>query len=210
MFGKMIYYDEKTVADYYSYATRKIYSRLQNQSQESGINASLNVLSASAGVSKSNTSTYQMTTSLLLECKNFEKELVDRDDYLDFTTHDEFDIDSAERGTIIKFIGFIDIPEQFDMVQTLDRFKPFLMESINKQDWEEQNKNIAQTLFNGAGSFSIPLIFELAERTLCAKIKKENLLVSYDEIEEITEDEVTVLARISSGVITPENAIMIH
>ena len=90
------------------------------------------------------------------------------------------------------------------MVQTLDRFKPFLMESINKQDWEEQNKNIAQTLFNGAGSFSIPLIFELAERTLCAKIKKENLLVSYDEIEEITEDEVTVLARISSGVITPE------
>lgn len=201
MFGKMIYYDDKTVAEYYSYATGKPYNRLQNQSQENGLNAHLDILSASAGVSKNSTLSYQTTSSLLLECENFERLLAKREDFLDFTTHDEFDLDTANRGTIIKFTGYIEIPEQFDMVQIIDRFKPVLASSIDQQDWEQQNKGIAQAIFEGTDSFSIPLVFELEGRILCAKVKKDHLLVSYDDIEELTTDEVTVLGRLASGII---------
>ncbi len=39
---------------------------------------------------------------------------------------------------------------------------------------------------------------------LCGKAKKENLLIPYEEAEEYAEETVTVLARLSSAVISPD------
>lgn len=37
---------------------------------------------------------------------------------------------TMSRGTIIKFDGYIKVPEEFDYTQTIDRFKPLLVASI--------------------------------------------------------------------------------
>lgn len=50
-----------------------------------------------------------------------------RDDFFDFTQSEDYDLTTMSRGTIIKFDGYIKVPEEFDYTQTIDRFKPLLV-----------------------------------------------------------------------------------
>lgn len=47
---------------------------------------------------------------------------------------------TMNRGTIIKFDGYIKVPEEFDYTQTIDRFKPLLVASLvsDSMDKSEQ------------------------------------------------------------------------
>lgn len=202
MFGKMIYYDAKAIREYYALALGENHAVIDNYSKESGVDAKVDASIISVGVKNNKVANYQMANSLLLECSKFEKAISDRDDYLDFTTSDQYDVGTASRGYIIKFEGLMEVPEQFDLIQLLDRFGPFLDSSIEASNVEEKNKDIVRALFNGNDSFTIPLILDLDDFVLCGKVKKENLLISYDEMEEYADEAVTVLARLSSAVIS--------
>ena len=59
--------------------------------------------------------------SLLYNCDEFEKLLSGRDDYFDFTQSSDFDLMTMSRGVIIKFDGYIKVPGEFDLTQTIDK-----------------------------------------------------------------------------------------
>ena len=204
MFGKMIYYDAKAIKEYAAIATGKNQTVPEKHSKEKGIDAQIDVPLVTVGVKNNTVTNYLTTNSLLLECSQFEKLLYGLDDYMDFTMLDDYDITTANRGTIIKFEGFIEIPEQFDLIQIFDRFSSLLDVSIDAAKIDGQSKEIVRAIFDGKNSFTIPMVTDIDGQILCAKAQKENLLLPYEELEELVDESVTILARLSSIMIPAE------
>ena len=204
MFGKIIYYDKKTVDEYKSLINgqRQVEIDQVEVSNATGASMDLKVLNADKKASKSYIA--KIMNSLLFECDEFEKMLADREDYFDFTQGD-FDLSTILPRSIIKINGFIEIPEQFDLMQMVDKFKPFLMGSIDFEGQADQSGAKAmKMIFENAKATKIPVIVdEASELSLCAKLNSNNLIMEYEEFDEYLDNELTILARVSSGIVEP-------
>lgn len=206
MFGKIMYYDKRTIDEYSAIMNGKPTLEIGEYkvSNDKGISANLKLVSGDAKASKEYTA--KVIESILYDCAEFEKRLLERDDYFDFTRSSNYDISTIERGCIVKFDSFGYIPEGFDMLQLIDRFKPLLMGSLNTNDMDATGAEALKAFLGAAKATKIPLVFELDEGLLVAKINQENLTCDFEEIEEFEEQQITVLARISSSIIQPSKA----
>lgn len=96
--------------------------------------------------------------------------LIGRDDYFDFTISSDYDITTVPNRSIIKMDGYIEIPEDFDMMKVIDAFKPFILNMNQFQDMEEASRMALQTFFGSANAAKIPLVFEGEDTLFCSKI----------------------------------------
>lgn len=201
MFGKIVYYDKKAVAEYKSIVSGKPNLEIEEYdvSNDKGINADLKLVSADVKASKSYKAKVQ--ESDLYDCDQFEKMLIGRDDYFDFTVSADYDILTVPNRSIIKMDGVIEVPEDFDMVKMIDAFKPLIMNLDQFQDMEETSKLALQTFLGAANATKIPLVFEGEDTLFCSKVIQDNMLISYEELSEMDEN-VTVLARVTSSFIS--------
>ena len=197
MFGKIVYYDKKAVAEYKTVISGKPNLEIDEYdvTNDKGISADLRLVSADVKAAKSYKAKVQ--ESDLFDCDQFEKMLTGRDDYFDFTVSADFDISTVPSRSIIKMDGYIEIPEDFDMVKVIDAFKPYLMQMGELQNMEETSKMALQTFLGSANAAKIPLVFEGENTLFCSKIFQENMTISYEELAEI-DDSVTILARVIS------------
>lgn len=131
--------------------------------------------------------------------------LVGRDDYFDFTVSADYDIATVPSRSIVKMDGSLSIPEEFDLLKVIDLFKPWLMNSDEMLDMEETSRMAIQTFLGSAQATKIPLIFECEGGLLCTKLLQNNLLIDYEELTEL-EDDVTILARITSNIVDKNKA----
>lgn len=205
MFGKLVYYDKKAVSEYKSIISGKPNLEIESYdvTNDKGINADLRLVSADVKASKSYTAKVQ--ESSLFDCDQFEKMLAGRDDFFDFTTSSDYDILTVPNRSIIKMDGYIEVPEDFDMVKVIEAFKPYLMQSDQIQWMEEKSKMALQTFLGSASATKIPLVFEGEDTLFCSKILQDNVVVSYEELSEIEED-VNILARVTSSFISNKKA----
>ena len=203
MFGEIVYYDKNKIDEYKSIITGKKNVEISEYqvSNDKGMNLDLKVIGADAKANK--TYTAKIKESLLYECQEFEKLLFGRDDYFDFSISGDYDIESVPRGYIIKIDAFINIPENFDLMKTIDQFKPFLLNFFDEED--RDNSKILKNFFGSAKATKIPLLIDFDEYLLCSKIKEDNLLIQYEEIEELEGTEITILARCSSSHFTKQS-----
>lgn len=198
MFGKVIYFDEIKINEYKSALLGKNSVKI-NQievSDDKGIGVNIPIANGSIKDNKSYTAEIQ--NSLLLACNEFESVLSEKQvDYSDFTISEQYDISTTPRGYIIKFNGILEIPEGFDISETLHKYKRFLL------DESEEFSAIIE-----GKSPSIPLLVELDNNLLCSKIDIEKLNIDYVELEDYENIEVTILARmVSSNKISKKKAI---
>ncbi len=170
MFGKIIYYDKKAVAEYKTVISGKPNLEIEEYdvSNDKGIIADLKLVSADVKASKSYKAKVQ--ESDLYDCDLFEKMLIGRDDYFDFTISSDYDITTVPNRSIIKMDGYIEIPEDFDMMKVIDAFKPFILNMNQFQDMEEASRMALQTFFGSANAAKIPLVFEGEDTLFCSKI----------------------------------------
>ena len=197
IFGNVIYYDDKKISDYSSIILGNHDLKVNNyefQSQNSGI---LDLKYIVAGLKGSKKYTAEVKESILYNCKRFESLLRDRDDFFDFTI-ESFDIKTIGRSNIVKFNGLINVPEEFDMTQTIQKFKPLLMDSISTDFQNETEKKLFQTFFE-SNDTKIPVIIELGDYKACSKLNSSNMLIEYEELEEFEELETTIIARTLSA-----------
>lgn len=201
MFGKIIYYDKKAVAEYKSVISGKPNLEIEEYdvSNDKGIIADLKLVSADVKASKSYKAKVQ--ESDLYDCDLFEKMLIGRDDYFDFTISSDYDITTVPNRSIIKMDGYIEIPEDFDMMKVIDAFKPFILNMNQFQDMEEASRMALQTFLGSANAAKIPLVFEGEDTLFCSKIFQENMTISYEELSEIDEN-ITILARVTSQFVS--------
>lgn len=199
MFGKILYYDKKTVDEYMSIidGNKIVNVESYDVSNDKGIKADLKVISADSKASKSYTAKVQ--ESIIYDCYEFEKKLTGRDDYFDVSSSDDYDIATVPRGYIMKIDGIVSIPEQFDMVKLIDQFKPLIMPSITAGEEDQTTSDLLKALFTDAKATKIPVVIETENDLLCGKLKAENLMVDYSELEECEDSEVTVLVRSASN-----------
>lgn len=91
MFGRMMYYDKKTVDEYKSIIKGQRHLQVEEYevSNDKGASLDLKALSADAKASKKYVA--KVVESLLYDCDEFEKMLSGREDYFDFTQSSGFD-----------------------------------------------------------------------------------------------------------------------
>lgn len=140
----------------------------------------------------------EVKESLLYNCVAFEKLLNGREDFADFTESSEWDINTIGRGFIIRFNGYMMVPEEFDITQTIQRFKPMLMDSIANDSMDETEKMAFKSFFEVSDA-KIPVFIDIGASLICSKLIANNMLVAYEELEEYEDLEVTVIARVNTS-----------
>lgn len=201
MFGKLIYYDKKTINEYKSLITGKKQVQVSEYEVARGKGIGLDFSAIKADVSADKKYTAIISESDLYDCNEFEKLLVSRegDDYFDFTESDDYDIYSVPKGSIIKIEANISIPENFDIMQLVEQFKPFLMSYVQSDTTDSNERAALETVFSEAKATKIPVEVDSADDILlCTKLPKDNLLIDIQEFVD-TDEEVTILARVSSN-----------
>lgn len=206
MFGKIIYYDKKTIEEYKAIINGKKPLEIEEYEVSNDRGAGFDIKAISADTKATKKYTAKVIESILYDCAEFEEMLSGRDDYFDFTQSSEFDMSTIQRGSIVKFDTYIEIPEGFDMMQLMDCFKPLVMHSIDTDGMDENGKEALKAYLGNAKATKIPLVMDNDEYLLSAKINQDKLISDYEELEEFEDEQVTVLGRIASGIIREEKA----
>ena len=85
-------------------------------------------------------------------------------------------------------------------MQLIDKLNPLFMESIDNNSMGKTEKDTIKYFFENVKATKIPVVVEAEDGLLCSKIHQDNLVSSYEEFEEMDE-EVIILARVSSGIV---------
>lgn len=140
------------------------------------------------------------TVNYLLECDNFEKLLQERDDYIDFAdVNQEITPKNVRISSIIRAVGEIYVPEEFDLVQLIHEYKSYFLKEMEYENYDEQE--LVKNVFNNA-KIKIPIFCELGKN--CGywmgvgKVSQDDLLIGYNELEDYEGKEVTILAKLES------------
>lgn len=198
MFGNIIYFDKKKIDEYKAVikGQKNVEVDEYEVSNDKGLQLGLKGLGADLKASKSYTAKVQ--ESLLYECDEFEKLLDGRDDYFDFTQSSDYDLSTISRGSIIKIDAYIEVPEAFDYTQTIDKFKPMLLEAMVDGGMEKSEQRTVE-LFMETSDTKVPIVVDFNDERMCSKLVSKNMLIKYEDMEEYEELEVTIIARITSG-----------
>lgn len=203
IFGNVIYYDNKKISEYCSVILGQQSLKVKEYEVQSDKFTKLDLKFIGGDLKGSKKYTAEVQESLLYNCDNFEKLLYDRDDFFDFTTQ-KFDIKTIGRGSIIKFNGYMFVPQEFDITQTIQKFKPFLIDSISSEIVDETEQKVFKTFFESTDT-KIPIILELEDALMCSKLISSNMLIEYEDLEEFEELEITIVARVTSTSLVGKN-----
>lgn len=198
MFGKMVYFDESTINEYMSIISNKNNFKVDEYKVSKA--RSINLAPNGLGFKVDNKKEYnsKAAESLLLECIKFENLLSEREEFIDYSFY-ENEIETVSKGTIIKVDGFVSVPEEFDIVNLIDKFKYMLIDS-KKEDDESTGDTEAQNMFlKNLSTPKIPIIIDIEGGVLCGKLIAENLLVEYQDLSELDDIEMTIIARCASS-----------
>ena len=202
MFGKIIYYDKKTIGEYKSLITGQKQVEVTEYEVANGKGLGVDFKAVKADLSADKKYTAKITESSLFECNEFESLLKNRegDDYFDFTESDDYDISTVPKGSIVKIEANIIIPENFDLMQTLEQFKPFAMSSLQSSVSNSDQQEAMSSVIRNAKATKIPVVFDSNEKILlCTKLNKDLIAIDYEDFVD-DDEEAVVLARVSSIV----------
>lgn len=165
-------------------------------SSENEIKGSISLLSGHTG--EKSQLNGDIVDNFLLDCEEFENALLERDDYFDLLVNDA-DTSTIPNSTIVKFSGTFSIPEEFHIMDMINKFKPFLMNSvkINSKEEEEMLKT-----FSEKESTKVPLIIDMGNlfenRIGFSKVNSNNFCHDVESLDEFENEDITILAKVVS------------
>lgn len=200
MFGTILYFNRDKVDEYNSLISKKKTLKVNGVTVESDKGAELSTPIGSAGIKGKTSMSGEYQDNFMLDCAEFEEKLNGRDDFFDFTDgSNQYSLGTMPISSIIKFNSSISIPEEFDMFRMVEEYKRLLVDTISFNSREEKGF-LTQIMQNSKNK--IPLICDIQDdneyKLGFAKLQPNNLLIEYNEIEDIEENDVIVLAKIIS------------
>ncbi len=198
MFFDVLYIDTKRIDEYMSTITLKQQFKVENVqvSDDKGVGLSFSPISAE----KKTTSTYDatVTASNALTISNFESRLTSTDSFFDFTKYgDKLDITTVLKGSIIKFESNVVIPEKFDVTQIIGEYSEMLTADISSTMKVPEMEAFKK--FMDTSNSKIPVVFNFNNNVFCSKIQNNCLVTNYSDLEELENDQITILARVVSS-----------
>ena len=201
MFRTLIYFDNKKVMEYKSLIERKKAVKLKNVKFSNEKSGKAQIPTLSGGIVGKSEMDGEILENYLLDCEEFEDLLENTEYYFNFLgpNSQDYDLETIQKTSIIKFEGTFNVPNQFDMLHLINKFRPFLISSINTES------NVEGELlksFLGKESTKIPIFIEnesdFDSRLGFAKISSNNLCCEIDDLEEFEAEDVTIIAKLIS------------
>lgn len=130
------------------------------------------------------------------EYDNFESLLsnMKEDNYFDFVLNDcDYDFTTLPAMSIIRINNHFIVPETFDIVNLIEKFKPLLMEKIDTKSKEEHD--VLKSILDKA-SADIPITSEFDNITVSGKLNVKFLKEDYAQLEEYSEQNVFILCKV--------------
>lgn len=199
MFKNLIYFDLDKITEYRAVleGERQVKFKNARVTTDQTLNANIKVLSG--GKNESNELEGELQDNLILDCNEFE-ELLERkskDNYFDFIEGDnEYDAETIPRASIMRFEGNFHIPEEFEIMDLINQFKPMLIQGMDIDTSEEEE--IFNAIFAKENTklpaFMNSEIFE--SRVGFTRLLSNNMLYSLVDLEDFEGEEVTVIAKV--------------
>lgn len=201
MFKNLIYFDSNRVQEYTAVleGERKLRVKSARIKTDKSFNSNLKVFTAGKG--GSNEIEGELQDNLILDCNEFESLLEKKglDSFFDFTDdNNDYDIETIPKSSIIRFDGEFKIPEEFEVMDLINQYKPWIATSIDLDSSEE--KEILKKIL-GKDNTKIPVFLNshfLENRVGFSKLGSNNLLYSLVDLEDFEDEEVTIVAKILS------------
>ncbi|WP_294749790.1 hypothetical protein [uncultured Exiguobacterium sp.] len=199
MFKNLIYFDSNKVTEYTALLEGKKNIAVKNIKVRSGKSAGVKVAPFSAGIDGSSELEGEILENLLIDCNEFEKLLNNKSEesYFDFFSND-YNLETIPRTSIIRFEGRFNIPEEFDVMDLINQFKPMLASSMNLQDAQEEE--LFSKIFSKE-STKIPSFVNgknFDDRIGFSKLNSNNLCYAFEHLEDYEDEEVTIIAKVIS------------
>lgn len=198
MFKNLIYFDSQKVAGYSALlkGERQVDIRKVRKNTSKSVRGGLPI--ASGNYDNVDEVEGEIVDNPIFDCNEFEELLREnsKDNYFDMTENEEFDIETIPRRAIIRFEGEFNIPEEFDMMDLINDFKPMLTTQMGLENNEEEE--IFNKVF-GKDSTKIPVFFEsdnFDSRVGFSKVNSNDLKYQLTELEDFEDEEVTIVAKV--------------
>lgn len=199
MFKNMIYFNSQKVAEYKAVLEGKKHVAIKNVKISSSKSLDANISVFSGAIGGSNEMEGELIENVVLDYNEFEKLLEKKDgEYYFDLMGGEYDVDTITKSSIISFEGALSIPNEFDMMELINQFKPLLINSMNLANEEEEE--IFKKIF-AKESTKIPIFIEsnqLGERQGFTKLTSTELLAGMETLEDYEEEDLTFIAKITS------------
>ena len=198
MFKNIIYFDSQKVAGYSALLKGERQVDYRKYRKNTTKSARGNVHLFSGHYDNIDEVEGEIVDNPIFDCNEFEKLLKDKskDKYFDMIENGEYDIESIPRSAIIRFEGVYNIPEQFDMMDLINEFKPILTKQMDLEN--EGEEEIFNKIF-GKESTKIPMFFDcnnFDSRIGFSKLNSNNFEYRLTELEDFENEEVTILAKV--------------
>lgn len=198
MFKNLIYFDSQKVAGYSALlkGERQVDIRKIKKNITKSVRGGVSI--ASGKYDNVDEVEGEIVENPAFDCNEFE-ELLEKnggDNYFDMIENEEYDLETVPKTAIIRFEGVFNVPEQFDMMDLINDFKPMLTQQMDlKNDQEEE---IFNKIF-GNDNTKIPLFIDgdnFDERIGFSKLNSNNLKYQMTELEDFEDEEVTIIAKV--------------
>lgn len=166
-------------------------------SSSKSMGTKISVLAAELG--NSNEFEGEIRENLLLDFNEFESLLEKKGgDYFFNLDEGDYSLETITKTSIIKFQGSFNIPKEFDTLDIVSQFKPFLISSMNMEN--QQEEEMFKKIFDKE-STKIPLSIhsdKFQDDLGFAKISSTHLLIDFQEIEDYEDEDLTFFVKINS------------
>lgn len=196
MFRSFIYLDEDKLYTFKRQieGVNSVQPKTVNNKKEVGMSANFNGLGIKSNAETSITGDYEKDVSFDYDKLEAYLQELEAEDYFDFVLYQEnYDIHTVSSMKIIRLNTNFEIPEQFDMVELIGRFKHILMKQVATNTLSEQQ--MLEKVFENA-STDIPIIAEYEDVIISSKLNAKKLKEDYENLEDYADQEVYMLCKV--------------
>ena len=199
MFRSFIYLDTEKLDEYMRLLNRANPAKMKEISQKRGAEISAGTKEF---IAKGSFETEY--SGEFVDDKGYDYDLFERglqglsgENYFDFVSNDGYDITTVPPMEIVRLRGSFDVPEEFDFVDMIDRFKPLIMDRLQTNSHGER---IALESLFGNASAEIPIIIDYDDIVVSGKLKQKYLKEPYAQLEDYMDQDVFVLCKVIGTV----------
>jgi len=193
LFRSYTYLDDEKIIEYANIL--RIDTSSVEQVQTKSASATLGTKGVGVSASKETSQKRLISNSVKDIYNQFEQGLckLEGQGYYSYSDNSEtYEIFTMPNQAIVKIVATISIPEEFDMVQTINEYRPYLM---SQMDETPDNLALISSVL-GNDDVEIPVILRCDDFDLYGKLKSGFLLEEYTQLEEYERSEVTILIKI--------------
>ena len=199
MFRNFIYLDTDKLYTYKRQIEGKNTPTIKSvrKTQNRGVEAGFNVLSVQAQEQISSEAEIEQDASF--DYDRFELALseYESEDYFDFVLNTDYTFRTLPAMKLIRLENSFRIPDEFDIINLIEQFKPYIMGRIETNTVQEQE--VINNLLNNT-SADIPIIIETDEINISSKLSLKYLNEDFTELEDYEDQDVFMLCRVVGTV----------